>query len=500
MNKILLTAVLLWTGLVQAQVPGSVPTNGLVAYYGFNGNILDASGSNNHLTQSGTVTATTDRFGTPNSAYEFSTAGHLTNVAPSFTLNPTQSFSFSAWLNKTGGTVAIMTGLNTAGNFITLLQNSNTITSFGTNKQQSSWIWAQTPVVLNTWEHYVCVYAAPNMTLYKNGVPVATNVFTHTAVTSANLPLWIGRGIGTGSNFIGKIDDIGWWNRALDSTEVQLLFTGCDAVIAQQPTNVQVQRNQNSSLVISGPGATPTRAWQMNTGTGFTALTNGTRFSGVTSDTLRINNIDFDLNQASFRCVVAGSNCSDTSDVVVLSVTCNAMLENNPIATSGRMNETAAFTVSSYDSLAGFQWQVNSGSGFTNLQNGSGVSGATSANLQLSNLALTQTGHSYRCVVQRAPCADTSVAAVLTVINTTSVSEQSLPLVKVYPNPASDAWTVQLPENSAALSYQLLDLQGRVLQKGQLQAGNNVLSADGLSSGHYLLEVAKHAKLRLIKQ
>jgi hypothetical protein len=59
---------------------------------------------------------------------------------------------------------------------------------------------------------------------------------------------------------------------------------------------------------------------------------------------------------------------------------------------------------------------------------------------------------------------------------------------------------VQLPENSAALSYQLLDLQGRVLQKGQLQAGNNVLSADGLSSGHYLLEVAKHAKLRLIKQ
>jgi hypothetical protein len=70
----------------------------------------------------------------------------------------------------------------------------------------------------------------------------------------------------------------------------------------------------------------------------------------------------------------------------------------------------------------------------------------------------------------------------------------------VYPNPASDAWTVQLPENSAALSYQLLDLQGRVLQKGQLQAGNNVLSADGLSSGHYLLEVANHAKLRLIKQ
>ena len=500
MYKILIAAALLWAGLAQAQVPANVPTNGLVAYYGFNGNILDASGSNNHLTQSGTVTPTTDRFGTPNSAYEFSTAGYLTNTAPSFTLNPSQSFTFSAWLNKTGGTVAIMTGLSTAGNFITLLQNSTTITSFGTNKQQSAWIWAQTPVVLNTWEHYVCVYNAPNMTLYKNGVAVATNVFTHTAVTSANLPLWIGRGINTGSNFIGKIDDIGWWNRALDSNEVQLLFTGCDALVSQQPANVSVQRNQNTNLTISGPAATATRQWQMDSGTGFAALSNGPRFSGVDTDTLRITEVDFDLNSASFRCVVAGSNCGDTSDVVVLSVTCNAMLENNPVATSGRMNETASFTVSSYDSLAGFQWQVNSGSGFTDLVNGSDVSGATTASLQLSNLSLTQTGHSYRCVVQRAPCADTSVAAVLTVINTTSVGEQALSALKVYPNPASDAWTIQLSENSAPLAYQLLDLQGRVLQKGQLQPGNNLLSADGLASGHYLLEVANHAKMRLIKQ
>ncbi|MDP2189398.1 MAG: LamG-like jellyroll fold domain-containing protein [Sphingobacteriaceae bacterium] len=500
MNKIILAAALLWAGTVQAQIPASVPTNGLVAYYGFEGNILDASGSNNHLTQSGTVTATTDRFGTPNSAYEFSTAGHLTNTAPSFTLNPTQSFSFSAWLYKTGGTVAIMTGLSTAGNFITLLQNSTTITSFGTNKQQSAWIWAQTPVVLNTWEHYVCVYNAPNMTLYKNGVAVATNVFTHTAVTSANLPLWIGRGINTGSNFIGKIDDVGWWNRALDSNEVQLLFTGCDAVIGQQPSNVQVQRNQNSSLVISGPGASATRQWQMNTGTGFAALSNGTRFSGVNSDTLRINNVDFDLNQASFRCIVASTNCGDTSTAVVLTVTCNAMLENNPVATSGRMNETASFSVTSYDSLAGFQWQVNSGSGFTNLTNGSDVSGATARVLQLSNLSLSQTGHSYRCLVLRTPCADTSVAAVLTVINTTSVAEQGLSPLKVYPNPATAAWNIDLPENSGPLTYQLLDLQGRVLQKGQFEAGNNLLSTEGLASGHYLLEVAKHAKMRLIKQ
>lgn len=500
MKKILLVAILSWAGLAQAQIPGHVPTNGLVAYYGFDGNILDASGSNNHLTQSGTVTATTDRFGTPNAAYEFSTAGHFTNTAPSFTLSPTQSFSFSAWLNKTGGTVAIMTGLSTAGNFITLLQNSSTTTSFGTNKQQSAWIWAQTPVALNTWEHYVCVYNAPNMTLYKNGVAVATNVFTHTAVTSANLPLWIGRGINNGSNFIGKIDEVAWWNRALDSNEVQLIYTGCDAIINQQPTALQVQRNASSSLIIAGPASSASRTWEMNTGSGFAPLANSTRFSGVNSDTLRIADVDFDLDQANFRCVVTGSNCSDTSDVVVLTVNCNAMLENNPVARSGRMNESISFTVTSYDSLASFRWQENAGTGFADLMDGAAVSGATTAVLTLSQLSLMQNGRTYRCVVYRQPCADTSVAAVLTVINTTSVAENDQSTLIVYPNPAVEAWTVELPVDASDQTYVLHDLQGKIVRKGQFQPGSNVLSTDGLASGHYLLEVANHAKMRLIKK
>lgn len=499
MNKILLAAALLWAGTAQAQIPGSVPTNGLVAYYGFSGNFQDASGSNNHLTQSGTVNATTDRFGAAASAYEFSTAGYFTNTAPSFSLDPAQPFSFSLWQLRTGGTVSLMIGTTTAGNFITNFQSGATQAQFGTNKQQSTWFWATAPATSNVWEHYVCVYEAPNMKLYRNGQLVGTNTFTHPATNSANLPLWIGRGV-SGGNFIGKIDDIAIWNRALDSTEVQLLYAGCDAVIGQQPGNIQVQRNLNTNLIISGPSASAARSWQMDTGNGFSNLTNGPRFNGVSSDTLRVFNVDFDLDQASFRCIVAGSGCGDTSTAVVLTVTCNAMLENNPIPTSGRMNETASFMVSSYDSLSTFQWQVNSGGGFTNLTNGADVSGATAASLQLSNLSLTQNGHSYRCVVSRTPCADTSSAAVLTVINTTSVAERGLLQLKAYPNPASNAWTIELANNQTPLAYQLLDLQGRILQKGTFEAGSNVLSAEGLASGHYLLEVANHAKMRLIKQ
>ena len=43
-------------------------TNGLVAYYPFNGNANDASGNENDAVPSNVV-ITNDRFGTPNSAY-----------------------------------------------------------------------------------------------------------------------------------------------------------------------------------------------------------------------------------------------------------------------------------------------------------------------------------------------------------------------------------------------------------------------------------------------
>ncbi|MFN3528499.1 MAG: LamG-like jellyroll fold domain-containing protein [Bacteroidia bacterium] len=502
MKRLLLGISLLFCGAqLMAQVPAYVPTAGLAAWYNFDGDYLDASGNNNHLTTSGTANRTTDRFGNANSAFAASTAGHLTNVAPSFTLNPTQSYSFSLWVNRTAGTVAFMIGIAGSGSFITNFQMGGTTVNaqFGTNRQGQAWFWAQAAAQSNVWNHYVCVYDAPNMFLYENGQLIGTNTYTHTGATSQNNPLWIGRGV-SGGNFVGSIDEVGFWNRVLSTAEIQQLYAGCSAGFSTQPQSASVFRSSNHNLIANGLSAATARQWQMDTGNGFADISPSARFSGTQSDTLRILGVDFDLNQAAFRCINSDSLCADTSDVAVLSVNCSQLIENHPLPQSGRMNETATFTVSSYDSLANYQWQRNTGGGFVDLVNGADISGANSSTLTLSNLQLSQDGENYRCLVFRAPCGDTSVVAVLTVINTTSVGEQALTALKVYPNPASDAWTVHLPENSAHLAYQLLDLQGRLLQKGAFEPGINLLSADGLASGHYLLEVANHTKMRLIKQ
>jgi len=502
MKKVLLMGCLLATTWAHAQIPAGVPTQGLVAYYGFNGNIQDASSGQNHLTQVGTtgVTATTDRFGNPNSAYEFGGAGYFTNTAPSFTLSPTQPFTMSAWVLKTGGTVAVMVATNATGNFITILQSGTTNTQFGTNRQQSAWIWAQTPNALNVWEQYTCVYEAPLMKLYKNGVLAATNTFTHTATNSANLPIWIGRGVG-GGNWLGKIDEVGFWNRALDSNEVALLFSGCGARFSQQPASQTVTRNQNALFVAGGAAATAQRQWQINTGNGFQAIAFGnSRFQGETTDSLRISAVDFDLNQAQFRCVVTETNCADTTQIVSLTVRCNTLLENQPISTSVRMQESVQFRVSSFDALATFQWQVNNGTGFANVVDGPNIQGAQNDTLRLTNVGLGQNGDVFRCIISRSPCSDTSSFALLSVINTTSLNELAALNWKAYPNPAQAQWLVEVPEVTEPLSWQLLNAQGQRLATGSWKAGTQVLDAGELPAGMYWLVVPGVGQLRLVKQ
>ncbi len=63
-------------------------TDGLVAYYNFNGgNLNDSSGNNNNIVFNNAVLAP-DRFGIPNNAYEFDGASSYMQVSNSASLNP----------------------------------------------------------------------------------------------------------------------------------------------------------------------------------------------------------------------------------------------------------------------------------------------------------------------------------------------------------------------------------------------------------------------------
>lgn len=283
--KLLLPFLFLFCLSALAQIPSYVPVSGLQCYYPFNGNGNDASVLNNHLTNNGAV-LTTDRFGTTDAAYNFNGSSQfLIRNTPSFTFNPTSTFTVSLWHNRNTSSVVgipIMHATNTAGNFIWIFQTGATSMQFGTNKQQASWIWAQSTSTTNVWTHIVLVYNAGAMTLYKDNVAVATGTFNHTGVTSATLPLYIGRGIG-GNYFNGKIDDIGIWNRCLSACEINDLFTATNTLTTVS-AGPDLYACNGGAVTLTGTGA-QTYSWAPN-------VANGSTFTPSINQTYTLTGFD----------------------------------------------------------------------------------------------------------------------------------------------------------------------------------------------------------------
>lgn len=73
-------------------------------------------------------------------------------------------------------------------------------------------------------------------------------------------------------------------------------------------------------------------------------------------------------------------------------------------------------------------------------------------------------------------------------LTNSSFEEEYVSLLKVYPNPASDVLNVELQE-AEPVSYQLVDITGKVVQEGQFTATANQVSVNELPAGSYVLVV-----------
>jgi len=100
MKRLLLFGVLALSINAFGQVPNYVPTNGLVGWWGFNGNANDESVNGNDGTVNG-ATLTTDRFGAVDSAYSFDGVDDWIEVANNASINfdINQEYTTSCWAN-----------------------------------------------------------------------------------------------------------------------------------------------------------------------------------------------------------------------------------------------------------------------------------------------------------------------------------------------------------------------------------------------------------------
>ena len=241
--KILLSFFLiLISGMGFSQsVPSYVPANGLVGWWGFNGNAQDGSGNGNHGTVNNGLSYTADRLSVNNAAIQvimdWSLCSSPTGFGVTFPVNlVNENYAVSVWVKSYDSTAhnqcifnssphtLIGLGLNYGVN-----NPRNTISSFFGN---GSWLLTNNNITWNSsalqdWKHLVVVKFSNELKYYENG----SLVFSH-FIMPYGQPLTLDS-IRFGSTtvnsgcyepFYGKIDDIGIWNRALTQQEITNLY------------------------------------------------------------------------------------------------------------------------------------------------------------------------------------------------------------------------------------------------------------------------------------
>jgi len=222
---------------VQAQ---TFITNGLVAYYPFNGNASDASGNGNNGIVDG-ATFTTNRFGQANSALLFNSSNE--NVVTTSFMPPTgtSSRTFSLWFNTTytneqaflyyggfndyPGDMVEMKLLNVAGPVKSGAAAFGT--SYATSYSTSTWNdgnWHQFTMVIPTNAElasvsiYIDGALQPTLLVYNFDSLVYINTLNAYALTFGAVET------GKYDYYSGLLDDVRIYNRALSTNEVAELY------------------------------------------------------------------------------------------------------------------------------------------------------------------------------------------------------------------------------------------------------------------------------------
>ena len=212
-------------------IPNYVSDSGLVGWYQFDSNANNMVGSNNNGIVSN-ASLSTDRFNNPNSSYLFTNSdinfGNIDIISTGISGASTVSiWVYQTQLASTASTQSIIFASGCYGNndMEYDLHNSQ---GFNTWYQPTS---TQYPSnfnpSLNEWVHVVYTQGPSiGTSLYIDGEYYTTFHPYTNSESSCNTRIgrYVYCGGACGRPFFGKLDDLGVWNRALDSCEIKNLF------------------------------------------------------------------------------------------------------------------------------------------------------------------------------------------------------------------------------------------------------------------------------------
>ena len=272
----------------------SLITNGLVAYYSFNGNANDIVGTNNGTIYGGVALAP-DRFGSNNSAYIFNGVDGFIDIGNPVGNSPTQ-LTESAWvkiLSRQTSAEPISPPLDVIITKRELNLNGSGWPTLGINSSGANAgagvlaldadfyfnpCTGTTLTPTNVWVFICGVVSNGTYQIYVNGHLENTISDPRPLSSAQNMYLMFEGQLGIFCN--GVLDDVCIYNRALSSSEVAQLYLFKNEtlnhapIITAQPTNVTVNIGDNASFSITVTDTFPVNYQWLKDGIGILNATN----------------------------------------------------------------------------------------------------------------------------------------------------------------------------------------------------------------------------------
>jgi formylglycine-generating enzyme required for sulfatase activity len=298
---------------------------GLFAYYPFNGNANDESGSGLHGTVMG-GSLSTDRFGKA-SGYTFPRVGNKIRLPLDHT-RFAADFTLALWVNVAdflNNYPSFASGENSflvfhgAGpvyaeafrNKAAFYQNDRSLSM----TDRVGELFSSSLMSFGNWVQLTMVRSGNTHTLYVNGTQDQTKTSTSAIKTSGDVLYLGGSYLANTEDFRlhGSIDDVRVYNRALSAAEVKALYDAEKAIpplITKQPVGMRMPPGSSGVLQVEATGDTPLAyQWQKD----------GVNITGGTAQQLPLNNVTEAL-QGSYRVRVSNGAGSVFSEAVLVDV------------------------------------------------------------------------------------------------------------------------------------------------------------------------------------
>ncbi|MDB6016774.1 MAG: Immunoglobulin I-set domain protein [Pedosphaera sp.] len=412
---------------VNTGIPHCVtPPAGLVSWWQADGDAHDLVGTNNGTLVSGAGFA----LGKVGQAFNFTGNNQVVQVPNTPALNPTNGFTLEAWVY-----IPNFPNIDTAG-IVSKHDPVSGIVQYNLGIVNISGVWyfrsvvqlgsdfaivngTTTPPQLNTWYHVGMTHDGSALKLYVNGILQGT--IPCGAVITTPTPMTIGGELTGPWNFVGRIDELSYYSRALSSGEIQSIYNARSEGKCSAPTAPYVITQPQSQTVLLGghvsfnvvtSGSVPlSYQWQFN----------GTNINGATNSVLNLLNLQF-ANGGVYSVMVSnGSGPTVTSSNAVLTV--NGLppsIQTPPQSKSVSAGANTSFNVAASGTAPlSYQWLFEGGL----------ITNATSSLLNLTNVQIADEGY-YSVMVSNPYGSITSSIASLTVTFTSTTSSPVLSITQ----------------------------------------------------------------------